>query len=120
MRIWLLVFAILLFFHSAYAIDYTSPVPAASTNLSGTIATTNTFQSVQLKNGARLGCFVQNNTAGSNSMWVYLGTCTAAAKATSIVLTGGQTFNCQSFSNVITDGICITGTMGDAFTAVFQ
>jgi len=119
----LLTGVILLF--SLSAVWAQTATPIGSTNYSGTIAVTSTFQSIQGQTNNRQGCSIQNN--GSHPMYVYLGTAANATTALSFTLgpaangNGGQTFNCVVNGDaVIKDGIYITGTSGDAFTAYFQ
>lgn len=98
-------------------------IPVNSSNLSGTIAATNTFQVIQASNGGRIGCTIQNN--GSHNEYVYFDkssvTCANATTLTSFVLSPSQPINCAISSNfVLKDTVCITGTSSDAFTANFQ
>ena len=94
-------------------------VPVKSTNLSGTIASTGVFQSIQGVTNNRIGCTVQNN--GSNVMYVYFGTCANATTAASAALLTGQSINCAiSYDYVVKDQICITGTTADGYFANFQ
>lgn len=100
--------------------DIVTVQPVSSTNLSGTITTTNTFQSIQSSNNGRHGCTVQNNSA-TNSMWVFFGPIASATTAKSVALTaGGMAVNCQTPSGVLTDQVSVTGTSGDAYLANFQ
>lgn len=94
-------------------------VPLTSTNLSSTIAVTNTFQSIQVLTAGRNGCAVQNND--TNSMWVFFGAIGSATKAKSIVLTTGQSVACAVGGiGVLTDQISITGTATGVFFASVQ
>jgi hypothetical protein len=94
-------------------------IPVGSTNLSGTIAVTNTFQTIQGQTNNRLGCAIQNN--GTNTMYVFLGPKASATTAKSIVLSPGQPMSCEvSGAVVVKDEINITGTSGDAYLANFQ
>lgn len=89
-------------------------VPTGSTtNLSGTVAVTNTFQSVQSANAARCGGLIQNN--GLNPMYVFFGPLANAAKAKAVVLAAGVTMPLTAPGVCVMDEICITGTAGDAF-----
>jgi hypothetical protein len=112
---------------AASANDYVTPYPLASGNFSGTITTTNTFQSIQKVNQSRHGCAVQNLSTNSSSdtMWVYFDPtnssgCSAATKAGSFTLTPGQSANCNVGTIILSDQVCITGTGGDGFAANFQ
>lgn len=98
-----------------------------STNLSGTIAVTNTFQSIQAANtsNTRKGCLIQNN--GSNTMWVFFGPIGSASKGASYQIApasasaAGQAISCANGAGgVAQDQVSITGTSGDAFTANFN
>lgn len=96
---------------SAFALD--------TTNLSGTIAVTNTFQSISPQTLSRGGCLIQNN--GSNSMWVFFGPIASATKAKSVVVPAGQSVSCSTGTAApVTDQISITGTSADAFYAGVQ
>lgn len=93
--------------------------PLTSTNLSGTVAVTNTFQSIQVSTAGRNGCTVQNND--TNSMWVFFGAIGSATKAHSIVLAAGQALSCAVGGlGVLTDQISITGTSTGVFFAAVQ
>lgn len=92
-----------------------SVLDGAITNLSGTIAVTNTFQSIQAKNPARSGGVIQNN--GANNMWLFLGPIASATKATSIVLAAGAAFSLNSANVTLVDELSITGTATDTFFA---
>lgn len=111
--------AIILFALTGIVRAADSVVPGPSFNLSGTIATTNTFQLVQGFTGNRRGCLVQNQSA-SNTMWVFFGACANATKAKSVVLQPLLGVNCQTPTTILTDSICITGTAADTFLANFQ
>jgi hypothetical protein len=95
-------------------------IPVTSNNLSTTVASTNTFQSIQVSTNNRIGCTIQNN--GANAMWVYFGPIAKATKSTSVQLAVGQSVSCQlpNLQYVIKDQVSITGTSGDAFFANFQ
>lgn len=97
------------------------PTPILGTNLSGSIATTNTFQLIQTITNDRVDCTIQNNSA-SNSMWVYFGLIASASKASSAILAPGQTLSCRAAGGnfVLKNHVSITGTSGDAFYANFQ
>ncbi|MDE1901538.1 MAG: hypothetical protein KGI37_07840 [Alphaproteobacteria bacterium] len=98
-------------------------LPAArvpSTNLSGTITTTGTFQSIQAQNNTRLGCTIQNNST-SNPMYLYYGSCGGASTSASLYLAPHQAVGCSITNNfVVNDQLCIAGTSGDHFFANFQ
>lgn len=124
MRKFLVSLALLLVASAAYAVS-TTPGPVTSTNVSGTIAVTNTFQSVIAANTNTKGCLIQNN--GSNTMWVYFGTIGTATKAKSFTLrppgTGiqGGSISCATGGgSILTDQVSITGTATEAFTAASQ
>ena len=100
---------------------FAQTLPVASINLSGTIATTNTFQSIQAKTNNRQGCAIQNNSTTSHNMYVYFGTITNATTSNSVVLQPGQGLSCNSGSNIVVrDPVSIAGTSGDPFYANFQ
>jgi hypothetical protein len=112
---------------AALAADYVSPLQFPSGNLSGSVASTGTFQSVQAKNLSRNGCAIENQSTNNSSdtMWVYFDptnstNCSAATKAGSATLIPGQSANCNIGTIVLSDQVCITGTSGDTFFANFQ
>lgn len=91
-------------------------ISALSTNLSGTIGTTNTIQPIQGQNNGRKGCLIQNG--GTPTMYVYFGLISGATTAASAQLSAGQAISCAI--NGVQDAISITGTSGDTFFANFQ
>lgn len=96
--------------------------PLTSTNLSGTISVTNTFQSIQVSTAGRNGCLIQNQST-TDQMWVYFGAIAGATKAKSFVLDNnhGLAISCSVGGlGVLTDQVAITGTSTDGFTANFQ
>jgi hypothetical protein len=101
-----------------------SMAPLTSSNLSGSVSVTNTFQSVQSLTTGRIGCAIQNN--GANPMYVYFGPIGSASKAHAFLLpastsTSSFVVGCAVGGlGVLTDQVSITGTSGDAFTANFQ
>ena len=99
-----------------------SVAPLTSTNLSGTIAVTNTFQSIQASTAGRNGCLIQNQST-TNPMYVYFGAIGVATKAKSFILdtAHGLAISCSVGGlGVLTDQVSITGTAADGFTANFQ
>lgn len=102
--------------------SFAQVAPVAGIPLSGTIATTNTFQVIQATNGGRKGCTVQNN--GANNQWVYFDsstTCANATKGKAISLGLGQPISCSVPPYYVLSGtVCITGTGADTFFANFQ
>jgi len=96
--------------------------PLTSTNLSSTVAVTNTFQSIQVLTSGRNGCTIQNQST-ADTMWVFFGPIGSATKATSFELdtSHGLAISCAVGGlGVLTDQVSITGTATDAFTANFQ
>lgn len=96
----------------------TQPKGVTTQNSSGTIAVTNTFQTIWSKSSnvqGRLGCYVQNK--GSNPMYVYFGPKASATTPTSINLSGGAAISCANGVIVQQDEVNITGTAGDAYYA---
>ena len=88
-----------------------------TTNLSSTIAVTNTFQSIQVAT-VRNGCTIQNNSA--RTMWVYFGPIGSATQGASVQIATGSLASCVMGGIVLNDQISITGTAGDAFYAGVQ
>lgn len=90
-----------------------------STNLSGTIAVTNTFQSIQALTAGRKGCLIQNNSA--RNMYVFFGTMASATLTNTYILAAGTSISCAVGGlGVSTDQVSITGTATDAYFANFQ
>lgn len=124
------IVACLLFASAAFAQSNvtTNPSYVGSTNLSGSIGTTNTFQSLSLAvvpPNRRNGCLIQDN--GSNTMYVFFGPIGSATKAASYQLIppgtgiqGGSVSCATGGGGVLQDQISITGTSGDAFAASTQ
>jgi hypothetical protein len=115
----LLVCAVILLAISCVWSAHAQSIPALSTNLSGTITTTSTFQLIQGQNNGRKGCLIQNN--GTHTMYVYFGAFSSATTAASAELSAGQAISCAINGNlVVQDAISIDGTSGDPFFANFQ
>ena len=92
-----------------------------STLTSGTIAVTNTYQSVTPLNLSRSGCTFYNN--GTNTMYIYLdftgGSTPPVGNTKSVSLNGGSNFSCTVAGNtVLGDKIWVTGTANDTFLLV--
>ena len=103
----------------------TFPAPASSVDASGTIASTNVFQSVfASKIGSpasqtRHNCAIQNN--GSHTMYVFFGPIASATEPKSYQLAAGLLIYCSGPSGItLQDQVSITGTSGDAFTASYD
>lgn len=92
--------------------------PIASVNVSGTIAVTNTFQSIIARNTNRSGCTVQNT--GTNTMYVFFGPLADASTAASVKLAAGQAVSCNNGPVTLIDEVSITGTATEAFFAAHQ
>ena len=100
--------------------------PSGSTtqggNVSGTIAATNTFQTLWPATGpgtalpARKGCLIINPS--THTMFISEGVATGSATtATSVPIGANYSFTCSFGGVVWTGNIAITGTSGDAFYA---
>lgn len=90
-----------------------------STNASGTISVTNTFQQVFAVATTRKGCLIQNNSTNGNNQYVYEhGSGQTVAK--SYTLTPGGSYSCNRPAGVVQNEIDITGTAGDTFAADSQ
>lgn len=102
----------------------TSPVtaqsiPLSSTNLSGTIASSGTFQQIQGQTNNRNGCTIQNT--GSHTQYVFFGPIANATTPVAVELSPSQSVNCSVASNIVLkDAVSISGTSGDTFFANFQ
>lgn len=93
--------------------------PVQTVNLSGTLAASGPFQSIQAYDANRSACLVQNNSA-SAKMYVFFGPIASATTGKSVVLDAGKSVSCNNGPVVAIDQVSISGTSGDAFTAVFQ
>lgn len=91
-------------------------VTGASIDASGTIAVTNTFQSLFAALQNRKSCTIQNN--GTNKM--YIGVGSSPTLTNSFQVPAGATFVCATMGVTVNDAIAITGTAGDAFVAKRQ
>ena len=101
----------------------TYPQGRSSVNVSGTITSTNTFQSViaSVVGGIsqnRASCTIQNN--GTHTMYVFPGPIANATLTNSVQVPTGGFFYCYTGVTVLVDQISITGTAGDAFYAAYQ
>lgn len=93
--------------------------PLTTTNLSGAIAVTGTFQSIQALTAGRKGCLVVNSAPHAQN--VFFGPVGSATLANSIPLAIGGSVSCAVGGlGVLTDQISIAGTAGDAFVANLQ
>jgi hypothetical protein len=94
-----------------------------STNLSGTVSVTNTFQSIQASTALRQGCTIENQST-TDIMWVFFGAIGGATKAKAFPIGGGSfppAISCAVGGlGVLTDQVSITGTSADTFAANFQ
>lgn len=89
-----------------------APTAVAGTDGSGTVATSNVYQTLQAANPARKGCTIQNTSTVTEQL---------RQGSTVWTLMPGQPFSCASGSVVATDAIAITSvTAGAQFSAVFQ
>jgi hypothetical protein len=90
---------------------------ASSNPVNGTIAVTNTFQSLITMNASRKACSFQNQ--GTHNM--YFSVASSPTLANSYQVTPFTIFYCSGPGNItITDAIQITGTAGDAFAGGWQ
>lgn len=95
----------------------TAPTGLASNPVSGTIAVTNTFQTLIASNAARRACVFQNN--GTHNM--YFSIAPSPSLTNSLIVVPGAFYYCSGPANItITDTISITGTSGDAFAGEWQ
>lgn len=95
-----------------------APISASSIPVNGTIAVTNTFQSLLAQNSNRKGCIVQNQ--GTHTMFISIASSPTLSNA--LQVPAGAFFYCSSGSTniVISDQVWITGTAGDAFAGESQ
>lgn len=117
----LFLICFLVFNSFAFAQQVVQPLGVTTQNGSGTIAVTNTFQSIFVASTATRGrssCTVQNN--GTHTMYVFFGPIASADKAKSVQLSAGQSVTCVSGISVLKDQVSITGTATDEFYAAQQ
>lgn len=94
-----------------------APIGASSNPTNGTVAVTNTFQTLVAQNSSRKGCIFQNQ--GTHTMYFSLQSVPTLAGSVQVPPT--FFFYCSGPSNVVvTDTISITGTSGDAFAGNWQ
>jgi len=92
----------------------------SSANLSSTIATGGTFQSLAAASISRNGCLIQNPTTATEPLYVNVGSASPST-ANSFSLAAGASFNCSVAGVVITDALQVeAATTGHAFIAVVQ
>ena len=89
-----------------------------SFNSSGSISSTNTFQSIFAANVSRMACTVQN--LGTHNMIVFFGPIASAISPSSVTIGPLQSVQCNSGGIVLQDQVSITGTSGDQFYAAQQ
>lgn len=96
--------------------------PVSSTNISGTVTTGGTFQTILAANTTtRLGCSIENPTTATEPLLVYASTPSSPTSGASYSLGPGGIFNCSSGNLVIGDAIAVTATTtGHAFTGNAQ
>lgn len=90
-------------------------------SVSGTIASTGTYQLALAANANRRGCIFQNQSTASHTMSLS----TASNGANPIIIApgasgAGATFNCSSFVSSIGDPLYVTGTAGDSYVIWWQ
>ncbi len=97
--------------------DAQTPTFSTMVNVSGTIAVSNTFQSIIVPN--RKACTIENN--GASNQWVFFGPIASATKATAVVLTPGMSVTCGAVNGpTFQDQVSITGTAADTFFAGYS
>lgn len=125
------LFTALLFFISGTCLAQQAvqviPLQVTTTVVSGTIAVTNTFQSIfaaaasntnqpfSTPSRGRTSCTVQNN--GNHTMYVFFGPISNATLTNSLQIGPGQAILCQVSGATLQDQVSITGTSNDAFVA---
>ena len=100
-----------------------TPTPIPSTNISGTVTTGGTFQTILAANTTtRKGCTIENPTTASEALSVFASTGAAATVATAFTIAPGSTFSCTLPGGaVISDAIQVTATTtGHAFVGNSQ
>lgn len=110
------------------ALAQISPYPVFTTEGSGTIAVTNTFQQVLAlasMTAPRNGCLIQNT--GSHVMYVFFGPIANATTGKSFILqppanstSQGGSVSCNVAPNVLWDQVSITGTISETYTYASQ
>jgi hypothetical protein len=94
--------------------------PVTSQNISTTITSGGSFQTLTAANQARNGCLIQNPTTATEPLYVYFGSGTASVAA-SFSLAPGAAVSCSFNGAVATDAIQVEATTtSHAFTAQIQ
>jgi hypothetical protein len=91
---------------------------ATTTQAGGTVAVTNTFQTVLAASASRKSCTLQNND--TNVMYVFFGTLGSATLTNSFKLAAGSAISCLVGNIVLTDAINVTGTATGAYVISSQ
>ena len=97
----------------------TSPQGVNGTIVSGSIATTNTFQNLWAASDltpGRRGCIVSN--LGASTMYLYLGAIANATTPKSIPIAAGTSFSCNQGAVVILNEVNITGTAVQFYSGI--
>jgi hypothetical protein len=91
-------------------------VSGLSSDISGTVATGGTYQTVSAANSLRKNCTIQNPTTATEVLNVKLG-----VMANPYTLSAGQVFSSNSGSTTATDALTVTATTtGHAFSGTCQ
>lgn len=93
-----------------------------SQNLSGTVTTGGTFQSLQVQNVGRKGCLIENPPAATETLYVFFGPIASATTAAAVALSAGSSVSCQMpAQGTVSDQVSVTAaTTGHAFVGLFQ
>jgi hypothetical protein len=94
--------------------------PVASQNVSGTITSGGSFQTLSGANPSRNGCVIENPTTATEPLYVNVGSASPTT-TNSFSLAPGAAFNCGAAGIVVTDALQVeAATSTHAFVALVQ
>lgn len=96
----------------------TAPTGASSNPVNGTVAVTNTFQTLIAQNATRKACTFQNQ--GTHTMYFSLSATPTLANSVQVAAAGFFYCSPPGSNIVVTDAVSVTGTAGDAFAGWWQ
>lgn len=98
----------------------TTPAPYSPPDASGTVTAGGSFQTVFSANPLRVGCFIQNPIAATETLLVHF-QAGSASTSNSANLSPGGSFNCMWGGVVVTGAVQVeAATSGHAFVAAGQ
>lgn len=98
-----------------------APLGVTSTDISGTVTTGGTFQSVSAASASRKGGMIQNPTTATEPLYVFFGANASATTGNSISLAPGGSVSFNAGPIVLQDNVSVTApTTGHAFNGKVQ